>query len=85
VGRFCRERETTVAERRQALDQAVRSVERTADPQTDAAVRIVAWLSMGAVRPSGEDFGMLRLVLLALLPQIGGLLLMVSRVRSRTA
>ena len=37
VGKFCRERETTVNERRQALDVAMRSVEKTADPQTDAA------------------------------------------------
>jgi hypothetical protein len=79
VGKFCREREAAVNERRQTLDTAMRSVERTADPQTDAAIRIVAWLSRGALRPSDDDFAMLRLVLLALLPQIGGILLMVSR------
>jgi hypothetical protein len=79
VGKFCREREAAVNERRQALDSAMRSVERTADPQTQAAIRIVAWLSHGALRPSDDDFAMLRLVLLALLPQIGGILLMVSR------
>jgi hypothetical protein len=55
------------------------SVEQTADPQTDAAIKLVAWVSHGTVRPSGDDFAMLRLVLLALLPQIGGILLMVSR------
>jgi hypothetical protein len=79
VGKFCREREAAVNERRQTLDSAMRSVERTADPQTQAAIRIVAWLSHGALRPSDDDFAMLRLVLLALLPQIGGILLMVSR------
>jgi hypothetical protein len=79
VGKFCREREAAVNERRQALDTAMRSIERTADPQTDAAIRLVAWLTHGALRPSDDDFAMLRLVLLALLPQIGGLLLMVSR------
>lgn len=57
----------------------MRSVEETADPQTQAAVRVVAWLSRGALQPSGDDFAMLRLVLLALLPQIGGILLMISR------
>jgi hypothetical protein len=31
------------------------------------------------LRPTPEDFAMLRLVLLALLPQIGGILLMVGR------
>ena len=79
VGKFCREREAAVAERRQVLDTATATVGQTADPQTDAAIRLVAWLSDGALRPSKDDFAMLRLVLLALLPQIGGILLMVAR------
>lgn len=79
VGKFCREREAAVVQRRQVLDDAMASVEHTADPQTDAAIKIVAWATHGMLRPSGDDFAMLRLVLLALLPQIGGILLMVSR------
>jgi len=79
VGKFCREREAAVAERQQAVVAAMRSVELTADPQTDAAIRLVAWLSHGWLQPTGNDFAMLRLVLLALLPQIGGILLMVGR------
>ena len=31
------------------------------------------------LRPAPEDFAMLRLILLALLPQIGGMLLMIRR------
>jgi hypothetical protein len=79
VGKYCREREAAVAERRQILDSAMTSVGQTADPQTNAAVKLVAWISQGMLRPSNDDFAMLRLVLLALLPQIGGILLMVSR------
>jgi hypothetical protein len=79
VGKFCREREAAVAERRQILDTAMTSVGYTADPQNDAAIKLVAWVTHGLLRPSGEDFAMLRLVLLAMLPQIGGILLMVSR------
>jgi hypothetical protein len=79
VGKFCREREAAVAERRQILDTAMASVGYTADPQNDAAIKLVAWVTHGLLRPSGEDFAMLRLVLLAMLPQIGGILLMVSR------
>jgi len=79
VGKFCREREATVVERRQILDSAMTSVEQTADPQTSAAIKVVSWVSHGALRPAAEDFVMLRLVLLALLPQIGGILLMVGR------
>jgi hypothetical protein len=79
VGKFCREREAAVIERRQSLDMAMQSVGQAADPQTDAAVRIVAWATHGVLKPTGDDFAMLRLVLLALLPQIGGILIMVGR------
>jgi len=79
VGKFCREREAEVAERRQVLEAAVAAVGQTADPQTEAAIKLGAWLSRGLLRPSPADFAMLRLVLLALLPQIGGILLMVAR------
>jgi hypothetical protein len=79
VGKFCREREAAVVERRQILDSAMASVEQTADPQTSAAIKVVSWVSHGTLRPAAEDFVMLRLVLLALLPQIGGILLMVGR------
>ena len=82
VGKFCREREAALTERRQAVDVAMRSVEQNADPQTDSAIRIVAWASRGVLQPTGDDFAMLRLVLLALLPQIGGILLMVGRHRA---
>ncbi len=78
VGKICRERETAVAERRQVLDAAMTSVGQAADPQTVAAIRLVAWSSGGMLRPAPEDFAMLRLTLLALLPQIGGLLLLVG-------
>ena len=81
VGRFCREREEAVTTRRAALDTAMHTVEQTADPQTEAASHIVAWVSMGTFKPTGDDFAMLRLVLLALLPQIGGILLMIGRTK----
>jgi hypothetical protein len=79
VGKFCRQRETAVNERRQALDLATQAVVQTADPQTESAMRVVAWATHGALQPTGQDFAMLRLVLMALLPQIGGILLMVRR------
>jgi hypothetical protein len=79
VGKFCREREVAVNDRRQALDTAMHSVEQAADPQTKAAIRIVAWATRGTLQPTRNDFAMLRLFLLALLPQIGGMLLMVGR------
>lgn len=83
VGKFCREREAAVVERRQVLDSAAASVGQTADPQSDAAIKLVTWVSYGMLRPDREDFAMLRLVLLALLPQIGGILLLVGRHSAR--
>ncbi len=41
----------------------MRSVGQAADPQTDAAIKIVAWLTHSALKPTGDDFAMLRLVL----------------------
>lgn len=79
VGRFCREREAAVTDRRQALDVAYKSIQDAADPQADAAIRLMAWVSFGTLNPTGNDFGMLRLILLVLLPQVGGILLMVGR------
>jgi hypothetical protein len=83
VGKFCREREAVVAERRQILDSAMGSVGRAADPQTDAAIKLVTWGSRGMLQPALEDFAMLRLILLALLPQIGGILLVIGRHSAR--
>jgi hypothetical protein len=54
-----------------------------ADPQTDAAIKLVAWISRGMMRPASEDFAMVRLALLALLPQIGGMLLLICRRQQR--
>jgi len=79
VGKFCREREAAVAERRQLLDSAMAPVGQVADPQTEAAIKLVTWGSRGMLQPAPEDFAMLRLILLALLPQIGGILLVVGR------
>jgi hypothetical protein len=79
VGKFCRERESAVVERRQAFDTAAASVGQTADAQSDAAIRLVTWVSRGMLRPTLEDFAMLRLILLALLPQISGILLLIGR------
>jgi hypothetical protein len=51
----------------------------TSDQQTEAATRLMAWLSRGAIKPATDDFAMIRLALLSLLPQVGRILLMVSR------
>jgi hypothetical protein len=57
-------------------------VSATADPQIMSAAKLVAWVSLDRFHPSVDDFAMLRLLLLTLLPQLGGLVLMVSTRRS---
>jgi hypothetical protein len=79
VGRYCREREQAVIDRQQALDAAMQTVAQAADPQAVAAVKLVSWVTAGAISPNENDFGMLRLMLLCLLPQLAGVLLMVGR------
>lgn len=77
-GPLCRDRE---ADERRALDSlksAQGRVAADADPQTAAASRLVTWASLGTVSPTADDLGMVRLVLLTVLPQLGGLVLMVS-------
>jgi hypothetical protein len=77
VGPLCRERQ---AEERQALADlagARSMVARASDPQVAQASALVAWMT--PLRPSENDFAMVRLALLTLLPQLGGLVLMVSR------
>jgi hypothetical protein len=43
------------------------------------ADQLVARASFGYVRPTDDDFQMFRVLVLAVLPQISGLLLMISR------
>jgi len=81
IGRFCREREQAVTDRQRALDAALSTVEHAADPQSDAAVKVLTWLTAGTIKLQADGFALLRLMLLALLPQIGGILLMIGRAR----
>lgn len=79
LGPICRRRQDTVAERQQALNVARGAVASVADPQTTQAAKLIAWISRGWLVPTADDFMMLRLTFLTLLPQIGGLVLMVAR------
>ncbi len=54
------------------------TVSAIADPQIVSAAKMAAWLSFGIYHPSADDFAMIKLLILTLLPQLGGLVLMVS-------
>jgi hypothetical protein len=79
VGKNCRLREDAVSELRKGLDAAMATVEQSADPQIETAARVIVWASVGLLTPKPNDIAMLRLLLLALLPQVGGILLMIAR------
>jgi hypothetical protein len=77
VGPLCRQRQ---AEERQALadlSAACAAVAAGADPQAAQVAALVAWASPW--RPSPDGVALARLALLALLPQLGGLVLMAGR------
>ncbi|MGJ4899428.1 hypothetical protein ACQR2B_31090 [Bradyrhizobium oligotrophicum] len=79
VARFCRERETAVETARAELAAAMGAVQTGADPQAAAVTHLVTWVSAGRVTPTEGDVSMVRLLLVALLSQVAGILLMVSR------
>ncbi len=50
-----------------------------AKPESADFAKLVAWLSNGTLQPGAEDFDMLWLFFRTLLPQVGGLVLMLAR------
>jgi hypothetical protein len=53
--------------------------QRRGGPADRRRVKLIRWVTRGSVRPPADDFEMLRLFLMTLLPQLGGLVLMVAR------
>jgi hypothetical protein len=82
-GDKCRQLEKDVQAAFETLREARREVSATADPQIASAAKLVAWVSLNRFHPSADDFAMLRLLLLTLLPQLGGLVLMASSTVAR--
>jgi hypothetical protein len=72
-----REQEVIRAEGKPVDAQA--KVAAAARPESTDFARLVKWVSRGWIAPSQRDFDMLWLLFRTLLPQIGGLLLMLAR------
>jgi hypothetical protein len=75
----CRDREQDVAELKGQPAEAQKKVAAQAKPESADFAKLVAWVSMGALRPAADDFDMLWLLFRTLLPQVGGLVLMLAR------
>lgn len=54
-----------------SLREARDSVSLYSDPQITYAGKLITWVSLDRFNPSEDDFAMLRLLLLTLLPQLG--------------
>jgi hypothetical protein len=78
-GDNCRRLEKEEANARDVLSQARTQQATNADPQLNAARNLISWASAGYVQPRPEDFPNLRIFCLTLIPQIGGLILMMAR------
>jgi hypothetical protein len=50
-----------------------------ARPESTDFAKLVTWISRGAVQPGAEDFTNRWLLFRTLLPQVGGLVLMLAR------
>lgn len=75
------------AMRRDAIDAELRDIAveigrlpavTSADPQADTAARLARWLTVGLAPITPDDVAMARIAGMALLPQIGGLVMMLA-------
>jgi hypothetical protein len=78
-GDRCRQLEKEEQTAIESLREARQTVSVLSDPQIASAAKLVSWISVGRYNPTADDFAMLRLLLLTLLPQLGGLVLMVAK------
>jgi hypothetical protein len=76
----CQSRQAEVAKLEAKQTQATNKVTAQAKPESTDFAKLVAWVSMGAISPGAEDFDMLGLLFRTLLPQVGGLVLLLAGV-----
>jgi hypothetical protein len=75
----CQSRQAEVTKLETKQTQATNKVVAQAKPESTDFAKLVAWLSNGTLKPGADDFDMLWLFFRTLLPQVGGLVLMLAR------
>jgi hypothetical protein len=75
----CQSRQNEVTRLEGKQTQATAKVAAQAKPEAADFAKLVAWVSMGTLHPQAGDFEMLWLLFRTLLPQVGGLVLMLAR------
>ncbi len=75
----CQSRQAEVTKLEAKQTQATNKVAAQAKPESTDFAKLVAWMSNGTLKPGADDFDMLWLFFRTLLPQVGGLVLMLAR------
>jgi hypothetical protein len=75
----CQSRQSEVTKLEGKQTQATVKVAAQAKPEAGDFAKLVKWVSFGRLEPKLDDFEMLWLLFRTLLPQIGGLVLMLAR------
>jgi hypothetical protein len=75
----CLSRRDEVAKLEKAQTAATAKVEAAAKPENADFSALVTWITRGAMKPGANDFSMIWLLLRTILPQIGGLVLMLAK------
>jgi hypothetical protein len=74
----CQTRQAEVAKLEAKQTQATAKVASQAKPEANDFAQLVTWASRGGIQPGADDFAMLWLLFRTLLPQVGGLVLMLA-------
>lgn len=75
----CKDRKGEVARAEASATQAKGEVKALARPESQDFARLISWLSLGRIEPSADAYDLLWLLFRTLLPQAGGLVLMLAR------
>jgi hypothetical protein len=75
----CKVRQSEVAKLEANQAQATANVVAQARPESSDFAKLMTWVSRGAIQPDADDFAILWLLFRTLLPQVGGLVLVLAR------
>jgi hypothetical protein len=75
----CRSAKDDVAKLEKTQTAAAAKVEGAAKPENADFSALVTWLTRGTIKPGATDFSMIWLLLRTILPQIGGLVLLLAK------
>jgi hypothetical protein len=78
----CKTRQAEVTKLEANQTKAAAKVAAQAKPESADFAKLVTWASRGAIQPGADDFAMLWLLFRTLLPQVGGIILMLAQRRA---